>query len=90
MANQIDRLYGSKGIHGYSLMPGGIRTPLQKHIEAEMEALKEDKAVMNYMRSTEQGAATTVFAAVARELEGKGGSVPGELRDCASGATGSG
>lgn len=32
MANQIDKLYGKRGISGYSLMPGGIATPLQKHI----------------------------------------------------------
>ncbi len=73
MANHIERLFGSRGIHGYSLTPGGIATGLQKHIQEEMEALKDDEEVRNFLRSVEQGAATTVFAAVARELEGKGG-----------------
>lgn len=31
-ANQIDRLYGSQGIHGYSVVPGVIMTPLQRHV----------------------------------------------------------
>ncbi len=73
MANQIERLYGAQGIHGYSLMPGGIRTPLQKYVEKEMEAVKDNVFVNNMFRSTEQGAATSVFAATARELEGRGG-----------------
>lgn len=76
MANQIDRLYGSrssKAIHGYSLMPGGIVTPLQRHVQAYVEAELKKPATARYMKSPEQGAATTIFAAVARELEGKGG-----------------
>lgn len=73
MANQIERLYGSRGIHGYSVMPGGIITPLQKHIQEDIEWAKKDQRTSNWMKSPEQGSATTVFAAVARELEGKGG-----------------
>ena len=73
MANQIERLYGSQGIHGYSVMPGGIYTPLQKHIQAEMESVRASSTYSPWMRSLEQGCATTVWAATARELEGKGG-----------------
>lgn len=76
MANAIDRKYGygaSKTIHGYSLMPGGIRTPLQRHVEEYIEMQLQRPGMANYMKSPEQGAATTIFAAVARELEGKGG-----------------
>lgn len=77
MANALDRKYGattfSKAIHGYSLMPGGIRTPLQRHVQAYMESELQKPAVARFMKSPEQGAATSVFAAVARELEGKGG-----------------
>lgn len=32
-----------------------------------------DEGLMKMMKNTEQGAATTVWAAVAKELEGKGG-----------------
>ncbi|KAK3942102.1 putative short-chain dehydrogenase [Diplogelasinospora grovesii] len=74
MANQIERVYGSKGLHGYSLMPGGIRTGLQKHMEEQMAKFMESsELVRNWMKSPEQGAATNVFAAVARDLEAKGG-----------------
>lgn len=73
MANQLDRLYGAKGIHGYSVHPGGIWTPLQRYVEGEMEGLKSDKDVAKHMKSVEQGSATSVWAATAREFEGKGG-----------------
>lgn len=73
MANQIERVYGGQGIHGYSLTPGGIYTPLQKHIQEEMKAVREDSTYANWMKGLEQGCATTVWAATARELEGKGG-----------------
>lgn len=73
MANQIERLYGSQGIHGYSAHPGGIATPLQKHVQEMMDAAMKSEVIMNHMKSVEQGAATSVWAATARELEGKGG-----------------
>ncbi|KAJ0119054.1 short-chain dehydrogenase [Diaporthe amygdali] len=73
MANHIERLYSSQGIHAYSLMPGGIATPLQKHVKAMMEAIKGVKRIENYMKNTEQGCATTIWAATAHDLEGRGG-----------------
>lgn len=73
MANHIERLYSSQGIHAYSLMPGGIWTPLQKHVQEMMEEVKGLKTVEDYMKSTEQGCATTIWAATARDLEGRGG-----------------
>lgn len=71
-ANHIERLYGSQGIHGYSLMPGGIETGLQKHIQEQMKAVQSMPQRLKYMKSVEQGCATTIWAATARELEGKG------------------
>lgn len=70
MANQIERLYGSKGLHANSLMPGGILTGLQAHVSADLV-----KAWDGFpgMKSPEQGAATTVLAAVGKEWEGVGG-----------------
>ncbi|EPE10081.1 short-chain dehydrogenase [Ophiostoma piceae UAMH 11346] len=87
MANEIDRKYGStardKGvIHGYSVMPGGIRTPLQRYMVEYFEEALKVPFVVRYMRSPEQGAATSIFAAVAHELEGKGGVY---LENCALG-----
>jgi NAD(P)-dependent dehydrogenase (short-subunit alcohol dehydrogenase family) len=73
MANYIERHYSSEGIHAYSVMPGGIWTPLQKHVTEMMETLKTLETVQKYMKSTEQGCATTIWAATARDLEGRGG-----------------
>lgn len=73
MANYIERHYAPQGIHAYSLMPGGIATPLQKHTPEMMEAIKGVARFENYMKSPEQGCATTIWAATARELEGRGG-----------------
>ena len=73
MANEIENRYGAKGLHGLSLHPGGIWTGLQKFIPEE--TMKEWKArpnVENMLKSTEQGAATSVLAAVGKVYEGKG------------------
>jgi NAD(P)-dependent dehydrogenase (short-subunit alcohol dehydrogenase family) len=83
MANYIDRVYGSRpggGIHATSLMPGGIFTGLQVHwTEAYRKQIMENPEVQKGVRSPEQGAATTVWAAVGREWEGRGGVY---LEDC--------
>lgn len=79
-ANEIERRYGAKGLHAVSLHPGGIWTGLQIHTPADvMAAHKKNDQVRRYMKSTEQGAATTVWAAVAKVWEGKGGKY---LDDC--------
>ncbi|KAI0851283.1 short-chain dehydrogenase [Daldinia vernicosa] len=74
MATQIERLYGTQGLHGYSLNPGSFVSPnLQKFCQEEMKAAKSDERVMKYFVSLEQACATSVYAAVSKELEGKGG-----------------
>jgi NAD(P)-dependent dehydrogenase (short-subunit alcohol dehydrogenase family) len=79
-ANEIERRYGRQGLHAFSLNPGGIMTGLQVHVPAEiMEGWKASEEIVNYMKSPEQGAATTVWAAVAKVWEGKGGKY---LDDC--------
>ncbi|KAJ6086662.1 hypothetical protein N7467_005576 [Penicillium canescens] len=74
MANEIERRYGSQGLHATSIHPGGIATGLSKHIpEADIAAMLEDKALLKSLKSPEQGAATTVWAAIGKEWENKGG-----------------
>lgn len=74
MTNQIERLYGSQGLHGYSLHPGGFKSPnLQKHSEEEMKAAMADERMQKYLTSTEQACATSIYGAVSSELEGRGG-----------------
>lgn len=80
MTNEIEHRYGSKGLHGLSLMPGGIATSLQRHVDPE--TLKEwgsSEFAQKYAKSSAQGAATTITAALGKEWEGKGGVY---LEDC--------
>ena len=73
MANRVETQYGSKGLHGLSLHPGGIWSGLQKFIPPEtMAQWKSRPNVENILKSTEQGAATTALAAVGKEYERKG------------------
>jgi NAD(P)-dependent dehydrogenase (short-subunit alcohol dehydrogenase family) len=70
-ANQIERLYGSDPdhpIHAFSLHPGAITTNLWRHVDGTPEAMFQD-----IWKNTEQGAATSVWCAVAGVWEGKGG-----------------
>ncbi|GMF81244.1 unnamed protein product [Aspergillus oryzae] len=79
-ANEIERRYGSQGLHAFSVHPGGIRTGLQHYVPKEQkDAWDQDDAISSVWKTSEHGAATTVWAAVAKELEGKGGKY---LEDC--------
>ena len=74
LANYIDRVYGQHGVHANSLHPGIIETPLQDHIRDFMnDNVKNDPELRTLLMSTEQGAATTVWAATAKVWEGQGG-----------------
>jgi NAD(P)-dependent dehydrogenase (short-subunit alcohol dehydrogenase family) len=75
MAAEIERRYGNLGLHAWSVHPGGIRTGLQRpNMYDAMVLLKSGPlTTLRSMQNTEQGASTTVWAAVSRELEGRGG-----------------
>lgn len=61
-------------IHGYAVHPGGFESPnLQKHSAAEVAAAKADPRTSKYLTDVRQGCATSVYAAVSAELEGRGG-----------------
>ncbi|CRG92869.1 hypothetical protein PISL3812_09942 [Talaromyces islandicus] len=80
MANEIDRRYGHMGLHATSLHPGGINTNISRNIGPEFVAqIMSNPKVLKILKSTEQGAATTVIAAVGKDWEGKGGKY---LEDC--------
>ncbi|KAM0715347.1 hypothetical protein Q7P37_008845 [Cladosporium fusiforme] len=73
LANSITRRYHDKGLNGLSVHPGGIATGLQVHVSAEQaKEWNEDPVMMRYIKSVEQGAATSVHAALGREWEGRG------------------
>ena len=73
MANEIERLYGSQGLHGYSVHPGAFQSPnLQKHSQEEMETFMGDQRNRKYVSSIGQACATSIYGTVSKELEGKG------------------
>jgi NAD(P)-dependent dehydrogenase (short-subunit alcohol dehydrogenase family) len=73
LANGITRRFGSQNLHGLSLHPGGIITGLQAFLpEEQVKGWQEDPAMSLYLKSHAQGAATSVYAALGREWEGKG------------------
>ena len=75
----LDGRLGIRGVHANALHPGGILTELGRPLQAEdFEFLQKRNRGMKY-KSVEAGAATSVLAATAPELEGRGGLY---LEDC--------
>lgn len=84
MANSITRHYGDRNLIGLSLHPGGIMTELARHMEqADYEMLKIEE-LHHHFKSVDQGAATSVWAAVSPHFEGKekGGVYLGDCGEC--------
>ena len=83
-AKQLNKLYASEGIQAFALHPGGIMTNLQKHMPIEEQRafgfFKEDGTINDVFKDVEQGASTSVYAALAPELDGQGEEY---LEDCA-------
>ncbi len=80
----FNRRFAEHGVTANAVMPGGIMTPLQRHLpREEMIAfgwMDEQGKINDRFKSTEQGASTSVWAALAPELESVGGLY---LEDCA-------
>jgi NAD(P)-dependent dehydrogenase (short-subunit alcohol dehydrogenase family) len=77
-AVQIDALGKDAGVRAFALHPGGIMTPLQRHLaKEEMVAagwIDADGTPLNpTFKTPEQGAATQVWAATSPRLDGMGG-----------------
>jgi NAD(P)-dependent dehydrogenase (short-subunit alcohol dehydrogenase family) len=77
----LDRHWRGDGVRAFSVHPGGIFTPLQRHLgDEEMVALGWKNAdgtlpphVAALFKTPEQGAATTVWALTSPRLDGMGG-----------------
>lgn len=84
-AVHLDRLGRDAGVRAFSLHPGGILTPLQRHIPREEMIergwIDADGNLLNPQgfKTPEQGAATQVWAATSPQLDGLGGVY---LEDC--------
>ncbi|CAF3803421.1 unnamed protein product [Adineta steineri] len=77
-AKQASQLYADQGIKIYSLHPGTIFTDIQKDLTQEdWDRLgwidKETGKPIERIKTTEQGASTSVWAALAPELENQSG-----------------
>mgnify|MGYP001418029040 CR=1 FL=1 len=76
-ALQLDKLGEPHGVRAFAVHPGGIATPLQRHLTMEeqraMGWYDEEGNVNAGFKSTEEGAATSVWCAVSPMLDGMGG-----------------
>ena len=73
----FDKRFADRGVRANSVMPGGIFTPLQRHLPHEEQVAMgwfdaEGKPMAGF-KTPAQGASTSVWAAVGDELEGVGG-----------------
>ncbi|SDO20182.1 SDR family NAD(P)-dependent oxidoreductase [Actinacidiphila guanduensis] len=84
-AVQLDRYGAERGVRAFAVHPGGILTPLQRHLPKQEMVdrgwIDEDGTPLNPpgFKTPEQGAATQVWAATSPQLDGKGGVY---LEDC--------
>jgi NAD(P)-dependent dehydrogenase (short-subunit alcohol dehydrogenase family) len=69
--------FAEHGVTANAVMPGGIMTPLQRHLpRGEMIAMgwmTEEGVIAKGFKTPAQGASTSVWAAIGSELEGVGG-----------------
>ncbi|MGW3668454.1 SDR family NAD(P)-dependent oxidoreductase [Streptomyces sp. NPDC005141] len=78
-AVELDRRGRESGVRAFSLHPGGILTPLQRHLPREEMVergwIDENGTPLNPegFKTPEQGAATQVWAATSPQLAGLGG-----------------
>ncbi|KAL5345423.1 hypothetical protein ACLOAV_009795 [Pseudogymnoascus australis] len=82
LANEIERRYGSKGLHALSVHPGIVATNLSQYLSQEIvEGMLKDETRHKTIKSEPQGAAAAVYAGLSREWEGRGGKYLSNLVD---------
>jgi NAD(P)-dependent dehydrogenase (short-subunit alcohol dehydrogenase family) len=74
-AVQLDTLGKDHGVRAFSVNPGGILTPLQRHLsEEEMQRMFDSiPDAESQLKTPEQGASTSVWTATSPQLDGMGG-----------------
>ncbi|MDR2857314.1 MAG: SDR family NAD(P)-dependent oxidoreductase [Novosphingobium sp.] len=82
-AQEATRRWGGEGIFANAVLPGSSLTGLQRHhgeaLKRKIGFIREDGSLDPMMKTAAQAAATSVWAAVAPELDERGGLV---LEDC--------
>jgi NAD(P)-dependent dehydrogenase (short-subunit alcohol dehydrogenase family) len=83
-SQELSRRWASQGITANAVLPGSALTGLQRFHGEELKRkigfIHADGSIDPMVKTAEQAAATTVWAATAPELDGRGGLV---LEDCA-------
>lgn len=73
----LDRIGAAHGVRAFAVDPGGIRTPLQRHLTMEEQIAMgwyDAEGNLNPLfKSTEQGASTSIWCATSPLLDGEGG-----------------
>jgi len=76
-AVQLDRLGAGAWVRAFAVHPGGIMTPLQRHLTREEMVgygwIDEDGNPRQEFKTPEQGAATSLWCATSPQLDGLGG-----------------
>jgi NAD(P)-dependent dehydrogenase (short-subunit alcohol dehydrogenase family) len=77
-ALHLDQLGEPSGVRAFSVHPGSILTPLQRHLPLEEKIANgwvDDRGepIADWFKTPEQGAATQVWAATSPALDGMGG-----------------
>ena len=88
-AVELERRYGAQGVHAYAVHPGMVATELGRHFTPEDMQELRDRAKsapsgggsLPPIVGVDVGAATSVWAATASDLDGQGGTY---LADCAT------
>jgi NAD(P)-dependent dehydrogenase (short-subunit alcohol dehydrogenase family) len=79
----FDRRFADRGVHAYSVHPGGIHTELGRYMTRDVRARLMSQIAAGgrtiVWKTIPQGAATSVWAATAPELDAHGGAY---LEDC--------
>lgn len=83
-AVHLDKLGRDAGVRAFALHPGGIRTPLQRHLPHDEQVAiglidEAGNPIIGRLKTVAQGAATQVWAATSPQLAGRGGVY---LEDC--------
>lgn len=76
-AVHLDRLGEPHGVRAFAVHPGGIMTPLQRHLPQEemiaMGWVDADGNINELFKTPTQGATTTLWCATSPQLDGMGG-----------------
>ncbi|KAJ0336049.1 hypothetical protein COL922a_008434 [Colletotrichum nupharicola] len=97
MANEVERRYGPYHLHAISVHPGAVVSGLSRHVGEEfMKKLFGPPEIAKLIKSAEQAAATTIWAAVGAEWKHQGGKYLADVQEgvpsetCTEGRTGPG